>query len=218
MHLTIKKILIFRERAERRKNMKKSLIAGAGVAALGLAVLPMAGVFADVTDTVIVTIPDACSVGQTNASQTGGGVTLTESSAVNGQLYSWDADGSAGGVLKVSCNDAGGWQVKAVGASVGTPVTSMAASGNGTPIVTGTATSGATSNWAFKVAGTTGATVESTYQNFAAVPATPTKVASGVGAVSEGTIYTGYQVWISATQQADTYTGKVTYTVTHPNA
>ena len=195
--------------------MKKIAIAGASLA---LAAMPVLGAFADVTDTVILTIPDACSVGQTSSSQTGGGVTLQEQNAVNEHLYSWDADGTAGGTLKVSCNDASGWQVKAVGASTGTPVTSMAASGSGTPIVTGTATSGATSNWAFKVAGTTGVTVVSTYQNYAAIPATATKVAGGSGAVSEGTIYTGYQVWVSATQQADTYTGKVTYTVTHPNS
>ncbi len=196
--------------------MKKLAIAGASVA---LAAMPILGAFADVTDTVILTIPDACSVGQTSSSQTGGGVTLTETNAVNEHLYSWDADGTAGGVLKVSCNDAAGWQVKAVGASTGTPVTSMVPSAaNATPIVTGTATSGATSNWAFKVAGTTGVTVVSTYQDYAAVPATATKVAGGSGAVSEGTIYTGYQVWVSATQQAATYTGKVTYTVAHPNA
>lgn len=197
--------------------MKKSLIV-ASASAVALAAMPALGAFADVTDTVILTIPDSCSVGQTSSSQTGGGVTLQELNAVNEHLYSWDADGTAGGTLKVSCNDASGWQVKAVGASTGTPVTSMAASGSGTPIVTGTATSGATSNWAFKVAGTTGVTVVSTYQNYAAVPATATKVAGGSGAVSEGTIYTGYQVWVSATQQADTYTGKVTYTVTHPNS
>ena len=197
--------------------MKKSIIA-ASASAVALAAMPALGAFADVTDTVKLTIPEACSVGQTSSSQTGGGVTLEENAAVNEHLYTWDADGTAGGTLKVSCNDAGGWQVKAVGASTGTPVTSMAASGNGTPIVTGTATSGATSNWAFKVAGTTGVTVVSTYQNYAAVPATATKVAGGSGAVSEGTIYIGYQVWVSATQQADTYTGKVTYTVTHPNA
>ncbi|MBR3122226.1 hypothetical protein IKF12_02055 [Candidatus Saccharibacteria bacterium] len=197
--------------------MKKSIIA-ASASAVALAAMPALGAFADVTDTVVVTIPDACSVGQTSSSQTGGGVTVTESNAANEHLYTWDADGTAGGTLKVSCNDASGWQVKAVGASTGTPVTSMAASGSGTPIVTGTATSGATSNWAFKVAGTTGVDVVSTYTNYAAVPATATKVAGGNGAVSEGTIYTGYQVWVSATQQADTYTGKVTYTITHPNS
>ena len=197
--------------------MKKSIIA-TGAASLALAAMPMLGAFADVTDTVVLTIPDACSVGQTSSSQTGGGVTLTETNAVNEHLYQWDADGTAGGILKVSCNDASGWQVKAVGASTGTPVTSMTPSGSGTAIATGTATSGATSNWAFKVAGTSGVTVVSTYQNYAAVPATATKVAGGSAAISEGSIYTGYQVWVSATQQADTYTGKVTYTVTHPNS
>lgn len=190
--------------------MKKLAIVGASAA---LAAMPILGTFADVTDTVTITIPDACSVGQASASQTGGGVTLKEEAAVNNHLYSWDADGTAGGTLKVSCN-VGDWMVKAVGANGG----SMVASGSGTPIVTGTATSGDTSNWAFKVAGTTGVTVVDTYQNYAAVPKDATKVAGGSGAISEGTIYTGYQVWISPTQQADTYTGKVTYTVTHPSA
>lgn len=201
--------------------MKKSLIA-TGAAAVALAAMPALGAFADVTDTVILTIPDACTVGQTSASQTGGGVTITKADAANNNLYSWDADGTAGGTLKVSCNDASGWQVKAVGASTGGTGTNantmMTPSGNGSPIVTGTATGGATSNWAFKIAGTTGVDVVTAYQNFAAVPASATKVAGGNATISEGTIYTGYQVWVSATQQADTYTGKVTYTVTHPNS
>ena len=191
--------------------MKKSLIAGAGVAALAVAAVPALGAFADVTDTVILTINSSCSVGQTQGSPvTGTGKTMEETSAVNSHLYTWDADGSQGGTLKVTCNDASGWNVKAVGSSNGSPVTSMAASGSGTPIVTGTATSGATSNWMFKVAGT--GTVAG-FQAWSAVPATATKVATGSTAVSEGAINTGYQVWVSATQEADTYTGKVTYTV-----
>lgn len=193
--------------------MKKSLIA-TGAAAVALAAMPVLGAFADVTDTVVLTIQGACSVGGSGGSTTTTGKTITESNAVNEHLYTYDADGTAGGELKVSCNDASGWQVKAQGAGTGTPVTSMAPSASGTPIATGTATSGATSNWAFKVAGTTGVTVVSTYQNYAAVPASATKVASGTAAISEGSVYTGYQVWVSATQQADTYTGRVTYTVT----
>ncbi|MBR2725323.1 hypothetical protein IKE97_01595 [Candidatus Saccharibacteria bacterium] len=196
--------------------MKKSLIA-ASASAVALAAMPVLSTFADVTDTVTITIQDACSVGQTSSSQTGGGSTFTESDAKNGQTYAWDANSSTGGTLKVSCNDAGGWQIKAVGASEGATNTSMKPTGSGTPIVTGTATTGADSNWAFKVAGTTGIDVVSTYSSYAAVPGTATKVASGAGAVSEGTLYTGYQVYVSPSQQADTYTGKVTYTVTHPN-
>ena len=188
--------------------MKKTLIAGAGVAALGLAVLPVLGVFADVTDTVTVTINGSCSVGSTT-STTGSGKTLSATMA-NSELKSWDADGTVGGTIKVSCNDASGWNVKAVGSSTGSDKTVMVPSGSGTPIATGTATSGDTSNWAFKVSGT--GTVTS-YQSFSAVPRTATKVASNDSSVSEGTINTGYQVWISASQEADTYTGMVTYTV-----
>jgi len=191
--------------------MKKSLIAGAGVAALAIAAVPALGAFADVTDTVILTINSSCSVGQTQGSPVAGiGKTMQETAAVNNHLYTWDADGSQGGTLKVTCNDASGWNVKAVGSSTGTPVTSMAASNSGTPIVTGTAESGATSNWMFKVAGT--GAVDG-YKSWSAVPGTATKVATGSSAVSEGAINTGYQVWVSATQEADTYTGKVTYTV-----
>ena len=184
-----------------------------GAAAVALAAMPVLGAFADVTDTVTLTIKGACSVGGSEGSSSTTGKTITESNAVNNHLYTYAADGSAGGTLKVSCNAANGWQVKAQGAGAGTPATAMAPSASGTAIATGTATSGATSNWAFKIAAESPVEVVSTYQNFAAVPATATKVASGAGAISEGTINTGYQVWVSATQQADTYTGRVTYTV-----
>ncbi len=186
--------------------MKKSLIA-TGAASLALAAMPVLGAFADVTDTVQINIQGACSVGQTSSSQTGGGVTLTET-MINGATKTWDADGSAGGTLKVSCNDASGWNIKAVGSSDGTAKTSMKATGSGTAIPTGT--SGAASYWAFKVAGT-GA--ETNFTSWHTVPSTATKVAGGSSAVSEGEINTGYQVHVSASQEADTYTGKVTYTV-----
>ncbi len=133
--------------------MKKSLIA-TGLTAVAFAAMPALGAFADVTDTVILTISSSCSVGQTS-STAGGGVTLEESAAVNSHLYTWDTTGQVtGGTLKVTCNDPGGWNIKAVGSSNGSPVTSMAASGTGTPILTGTSTSGSTSNWMFKVVGT----------------------------------------------------------------
>ncbi len=190
--------------------MKKSLIA-TGAAAVALAAMPALGAFADVTDTVILTISSSCSVGQTQGSPvTGTGKTMQETAAVNSHLYTWDADGSQGGTLKVTCNDASGWNVKAVGSSTGTPVTSMVGTSGGTTIATGTAESGATSNWMFKVAGT--GTVAG-YQSWSAIPATATKVATSNAAVSEAAINTGYQVWVSATQEAGTYTGKVTYTV-----
>ena len=187
--------------------MKKSLIA-TGAAAVALAAMPVFGAFADVTDTVQITISGACSVGGTTAT-TGAGVTLTET-MTNGSTKVWDADGTSGGKLVVSCNDASGWNIKAVGASTGSSNTSMTPSASGTAIATGTATSGATSNWAFKVSGTNAVAA---YTSFAAVPTTATKVAGNNAATSAETINTGYQVYVSPTQQADTYTGKVTYTV-----
>ena len=198
----------------RRKNMKKSIIA-TGAASLALAAMPVVGAFANVTDTVQITIDPACSVGQTS-STSGGGKTITDT-MTNSQLKSWEANGTAGGTIKVSCNDASGWNIKAVGSSTGDTKNVMVPNNNSsTPIASGTATSGATSNWAFKVAahsGTTGVTIADGYSNYAIVPTTAAKVASGSAAISEGQIDTGYQVWISATQQADTYTGSVTYTV-----
>ena len=192
--------------------MKKSIIA-TGAAAVALAAMPAFGAFADVTDTVTITINSACTVGG-ETSTTGAGKSFTET-MTNGSLKTWDATAAAGGKIVVSCNASNGWNVKAVGASTGSDNTVMVPTGNGTPIATGTATSGATSNWAFKVAGTNAVAA---YTSFAAVPGTATKVAGNSAATSEQTLYTGYQVWVSATQQADSYTGKVTYTVSAGNS
>ena len=189
--------------------MKKALIA-VGAVSLTLAAMPVLGAFADVTDTVTITINGACSVGSTTAT-TGSGASLSET-MTNGSLKTWDADGTTGGKLVVSCNDASGWNIKAVGASTGTSNTSMTPTGSGTAIATGTATSGATSNWAFKVGGSP--YVLDGYGSFTEIPGTATKVVTSYGDVSSGeVIYTGYRVWVSATQEADTYTGRVTYTV-----
>lgn len=107
------------------------------------------------------------------------------------------------------------------------------------PIVTGT--SGESSYWAMKLTTPTGtvqnpisypAVVMNDFQDWHAVPNASTKVAYGpmtdttvsnetghVGEISgDGSEFTtNYQVHIGATQEADTYTGKVTYTLVHPN-
>ena len=194
--------------------MKKSLVA-ASAASLALAAMPALGAFADVTDTVTITIKDACSVGDGSEGGSTTGKTFTEADAKNGQTYTWDATSTAGGKLVVSCNDASGWNIKAVGS--GDDATNkhyMNASTGNADIVTGTATSGDTSNWAFKVDSSNPAvSIAGNFNSFSAVPSTATKIASGSAAISAGEIYTGYQVFVSPTQPADTYTGKVTYTV-----
>ena len=187
--------------------MKKSIIV-TGAASLAVAAMPVVGVFADtttVTDTVQVTINSACTITSSQAANTYSG-TMT-----NGQLKS--DFGST--TMTINCNDAAGWHVTAVGSGAdATDKTAMNATSTGTDIATGTAQSGDTSNWAMKVTGT-GATG---FTTFAAVPSSATNVATGSGTVAAGTLTTTYQVFISATQQADTYTGQVTYTLAHPAA
>ena len=189
--------------------MKKSIIA-TGAASLALAAMPVVGAFAavqsSVTDTVKVTINGACSVGTGADSQTGTG-NLFEETMTNNTTKEWAAD-SAGSSIKVSCNDASGWNIKAQGTSTATVPTSMDATGTGTDIATGT--SGTNSYWAFQVTGTGSV---SAFNSWHIVPSDATVVASGSGAVSEQVVKTGYKVYVGATQQADVYTGKVTYTV-----
>lgn len=187
--------------------MKKTL----GVAAAAaLAATPIMGVFAadslnPIVDTVKVTIDSACSLSGTAGSFS---ETMT-----NSQLKS--DFGST--TLTIKCNDAGGWHLQAIGFTNDTDGNNvMDAAGSGTDIVSGPATSGDNSNWAFKVAGDHAI---SGFTTFTTVPTTLTDVASDSAEtdMTDGTtITTHYQVWISSTQEADSYTGKVKYVLSHP--
>lgn len=214
--------------------MKKSLIAVAG-ASLAAAAMPVVGVFAEgtFTDTVQVTVSKSC-VWQ--ASWTDGG--STEQGTPTGRTFSKDGvvpgtllhfggandDGQAPGssesapIIKMECNGGDGtaqggtWTVSAVGASEGDSNTAMKPSDSGVAIATGTATTGATSNWAFKIEAT-GGNVASGYGNYTSIPSTATTVLSGNASSTDITFTPGYQVYIGTDQAADTYTGKVTYTL-----
>ncbi|MBR3236107.1 hypothetical protein IKF92_00270 [Candidatus Saccharibacteria bacterium] len=193
--------------------MKKSIIA-ASASAVALAAMPVLGAFADVTDTVQVTITQSCTVASdTNTSDPGAANATFSANVANGATKTWAAASGTGGSLYISCNDASGWNVKAQGYSNDTAgTTTMVTTGSGTPIATGTTFSGATSAWAFKLADDgTGATIVA--DDWTAVPASATLVASKSGTVSQGHIFTGYQVYVSPTQVEGTYIGKVKYTV-----
>ncbi len=204
--------------------MKKTLIAGAGVAALGMAALPFAGVFAadgdlTQTDTVIVTVDSACSLATSGSSLTP--ASTYTSTIANGE-YDTDITGST---FTITCNDTGGWDLNAIGAGTATgDVTKMDASTNvdADDIATGTTLDGSVSNWAFKVAkgGTdaSAATVTTGYTNFSAVPSSSTKIVTGSSTAGNVTVTATYGVGISATQSAGDYTGKVQYTLAHPAA
>lgn len=216
--------------------MKKSLIAAAGTT-LAVAAMPMAGVFASAnsfTDTVQVTVGKSCvwqaswtdSSDQSQHTGTPTGRTFSKDGVIPGTLLTFGTgtDGQTPGssetapVISMECNGgdgtaAGGtWSVSAVGASEGTSNTSMKATGSGVAIATGTATSGPTSNWAFKIAATAGSVAEG-YGTFTAIPSSATTVISGNASSTDVTFTPQYQVYIGTDQAADTYTGKVTYTL-----
>ena len=204
--------------------MKKLAILGASAA---LAAMPVVGVFAadyqSVTDTVELIVQTSCNMrtGGTAASPTTTGSTWSHTTTpghlVGDTGEAWGTAGST--VLTFNCNDAGGWKVTAQGVSgVSGDVTAqtfMKGASSGTNIATGEATSGPTSNWAFKVTGTNAVT---NYTSFRAVPDAATPVATSTDAVTEATLTPSYRVWVSNTQKQDTYTGYVKYVLTAPAA
>ena len=136
--------------------------------------------------------------------------------------------------FKAYCNDDNGYSVYAIGYSNDTyGNTNMIHDTDSTyNFDTGTASSGDVSTWSMKltpVAGTYAPTIQSdtngAYTNYHVVPSTYTKVATfpnrtdvpatgtGIGSAFQTT----YAVWISNSQVAGTYTGKVRYTLVHPN-
>ena len=175
--------------------------------------------FAAADDTVVdlinITVPVACSVESPTTDKT------YSVSMSNGQLKS-DIGSTT---FNVVCNDTAGYAIYAIGYGNNTlGVTDMISSTNTSyNIVTGTGTSGNTSNWAMKldpISGTSAPTILNGFNNFHNVPSSWTKVVqftqvvqSTVGSSFKST----YQIFVSPTQAAGTYTGKVRYHLIHPS-
>ena len=198
------------------------------VTVLAGAVLSSSMVLADdsAVTTTSITVPSSCTmVGTTDSAHTG--------SVPNG-IYSGGSDYYPDGIgqttIKVFCNDVSGFSIYAIGYTgeqySGANHTKLIGSSTNEAIATGTAESGPTSNWAMKLATNAQATypitLENGYGSFSAIPDTYTKVATRSGSTDVGDIATGasltttYAAYISPTQLADTYTGKVKYTMVHP--
>jgi len=134
--------------------------------------------------------------------------------------------------IKTFCNDANGYALYAVGYTgdtmTGDNHTKLMGSSTGTNISTGTYTAGTTTDsvWSMKLTSVTGTyapTIASPYTNYSVIPSSFTKVASynqGTDAINGtgSSIETTYAAYISNTQPADTYTGKVKYVLVHPNS
>ena len=157
---------------------------------------------------------------------------------INGQ-YSGNNGSYTNGIgsttINTICNDSGGYAIYAVGYTDNSAGNNKLVNNalSGYDIVTGTATSGDTSNWAMKVSAVENGTnyvptIEGNFKNgsgesvFTAVPTAYTKVASlghtTDAAAQTSSITTTYAAYISPTQPAGTYAGQVAYLLVHPNS
>ena len=130
-------------------------------------------------------------------------------------------DNITGTTLRTICNGSGNYNIYAVGYTNNTEGNNTLYSSTSGTIPTGTTLNGTTSNWAMKLANSTGntATIENNYNTFQVVPSTSTLVASYNATTSnqttDSTLATTYGVSISPNQPAGTYTGAVKYTMNY---
>ena len=203
--------------------MKKYSFAATGLLAM-FSMLFSSSVLADdsIVDIINITVPTSCSLSGTNL--------LHTDNIQNGQYKS--NIGSAN--IKATCNDTGGFAIYAIGYTNeedGNNKMHSSALGSTYDIVTGKYVSGTTTNsvWSMKltpVSGTYAPTIRNdasyNYTNFEVIPSEYTKVAYNNSATDVGTGSTGsnftttYAVYASTTQPAGTYTGKVKFTLVHP--
>ena len=206
--------------------LNNKLIIGVGslvaVTVVAGAFLSSVNAFADdsVVDEINITVPTSCSL-------EGTGMTSHNANIVNG-TYQGDIGSTT---LKAFCNDADGFAIYAIGYTdneYGKTVLTNTTLGSTHDIVTGTATSGNTSNWAMKLATVTNPTptypitLDNSFNAYHNVPSSYTKVAHRDSGTDIGTNATGasltstYAAFMSQTQPAGTYTGQVKYTLVHP--
>ena len=206
--------------------MKKTIIYSTAVSILALTAFFTVPTFAtdntDVVDEINITIPVSCTLTGTN---------LLHTDTIQNNQYKTDI-GSA--TIKATCNDTNGLAVYAIGYTndeYGNNQMIDSSLDSAYNIDTGKYTSGTTTNsvWSMKltpVSGTYAPTIRNdasyNYTNYEIVPSDYTKVAYKTTATDTGTGSTGanfttdYAVYASSTQPAGTYTGKVKFTLVHP--
>ena len=175
-------------------------------------------VFADnnVSSDIVVSVPVSCSIAST--------VNSAHTAQIDIGTYQSEIGETT---FRVFCNDSGGFSVYAVGYSgdtYGNTTMKPSVLDPSKGIVTGTANSGNTSNWAMKltaVAGDYEPTLATGYNAYHAVPANYTKVAtfaSSTDDTSGSSFKSTYATFVASNQPADTYVGKVKFTILHPSS
>ncbi len=177
---------------------------------------------ADIVDEINITVPSSCSLSGTNLIHT--------ANMENGQYK--DNIGSAN--ISAFCNDPNGFAIYAIGYTEDTYGNNKMHDPNldtTHDINTGKYVSGTTTNstWSMKLTPVTGPHAptirnDSTYNytNYEVVPSEYTKVAYSSAATETGDGATGsnfttsYAIFVSQSQNAGSYTGKVKFTLVHP--
>ncbi len=175
-------------------------------------------VYADSTTSASasVVVPDVCSISSTT---TGHNATVAVGTSRT-DIGTTD--------ISVICNDNDGFSVYATGYSNDTVGnTNLIGVVSGLTIPTGTSSDASASNWSMKISPVTGnytptvlSDANGSYASYHIVPSTTTKVVTRTSAInvsSASEFRTTYAVAVAPAQTADTYVGKVKYTVVHPN-
>ena len=186
-------------------------------------IVPSATAESSSTATATINVSSSCSLSAT--------IDTEHTATLLNGIYSGSdnyPNGIGSTTIKAVCNDNAGFAIYAVGFSGDEyGVTNMLGASTSATIPTGTATSGDTSQWAMKLAKVTDSsaytpanlTITNSFDSYHAVPSDYTKVASFSSSTDQtlGSKFTlTYAAFVSATQAADTYTGKVKYTMVHP--
>ncbi len=161
-----------------------------------------------------VTVSAACTLAGT--------VDTAHNATVNAGTYQ-DEIGKT--TLKASCNDPEGFAIYAIGFTDDTYGKTVLTNTTLGDIVTGTAQSGSTSNWAMKleITGQEAANqieLQNNFNNYRVIPDEYTLAAiktAGTTTEEGVSLASTYAAYISGTQTVGTYTGKVKYTLVHPN-
>ena len=163
-------------------------------------------------DEVSIEVPVACTLTST--------INVEHNTSAKSGQYKEDIGETA---FNATCNDSDGFAIYAVGFSndeYGNNTMVPTNNPISNAIATGLNTSGATSNWAMKLTSVSeNFSITSGYNAYHEVPDDFTKVASypsNTTTIAGVQIKSTYATYISAGQAADTYTGKVKYTLVHP--
>ncbi|MBQ7201894.1 hypothetical protein IJS18_00680, partial [Candidatus Saccharibacteria bacterium] len=202
--------------------MKKAISFGSALGLLTFSFICSTNVFAeDIIDVVNITVPASCTLSGTN---------LTHTATMQVNQYKTNI-GSAN--IKATCNDSAGFSIYAIGYSgeqYGNTKMIHSNSSVSAAIDTGKYVSGTTTEsvWSVKltpVSGDFAPTIRDDesydFTDYEVIPATYTKVVS-LNSYTDATIGSNfnvdYAVFSSPHQAAGTYTGKVKFTLVHPES